>query len=103
MTTRLPTLQRLKSADSSLFLPRSLSYLLANCLGSAEFLTAAVFAGMLMGGVVAGIAADRLGRRFCLLISLSVTLTFGALSAAAPSIGWLIAARVVAGVGEPRD
>lgn len=65
-----------------------------------ELLTAAVFMGMLMGGVVAGNAGDVLGRRYCLLISLSVTVCFGALSSLAPSIGWLIATRVIAGIGE---
>lgn len=65
-----------------------------------ELLTAAVFMGMLIGGVVAGNAGDILGRRYCLLISLSVTVTFGTLSALAPSIAWLIAARVIAGIGE---
>lgn len=67
----------------------------------AELLTAAVFVGMLIGGLIAGSAADRFGRRYCLLVSLTVNLSFGALSAAAPSIGWLIMARVCAGLGKP--
>ena len=56
--------------------------------------------GMLIGGLLAGSAADRLGRRKCLLVSLTVNFTFGVVSAAAPSVGWLIAARVCAGLGE---
>lgn len=66
-----------------------------------ELLTAAVFVGMLIGGLLAGSMADRYGRRYCLLVSLTINFTFGALSAAAPSVGWLIAARVFAGLGKP--
>ncbi|CAM9866041.1 unnamed protein product [Pylaiella littoralis] len=68
-------------------------------LNSAELLTAAVFVGMLVGGILVGSAADRLGRRRCLIISLAVNCTFAAVSSAAPSVGWLIAARVCAGLG----
>lgn len=71
-------------------------------LNSAELLTAAVFVGMLVGGILVGSAADRLGRRRCLIISLAVNCTFAAVSSAAPSVGWLIAARVCAGLGESR-
>lgn len=69
-------------------------------LNDAELLTAAVFMGMLLGGMLAGSAADRLGRRWCLIFSLAVNCTFAAISSAAPSVGWLIAARVCAGLGE---
>ena len=62
-----------------------------------EGLTAAVFIGMLAGGLLAGFLADAFGRRRCLLISLAVNLAFALLSAAAPSVGWLIAARIFAG------
>lgn len=58
---------------------------------------------MLIGGLLAGSAADRLGRRNCLLVSLAVNFTFGVVSAVAPSVGWLIAARVCAGLGESQD
>ncbi|CAM9514824.1 unnamed protein product, partial [Hapterophycus canaliculatus] len=54
---------------------------------------------MLVGGLLAGSAADRLGRRNSLLMSLTTNCIFGAVSAAAPSVGWLIAARVCAGLG----
>jgi MFS transporter, VNT family, synaptic vesicle glycoprotein 2 len=64
-----------------------------------ELLSAAVFVGMLIGGVIAGLTADSLGRRPTLLASLSINLTFALLSAAAPSAGWLVAARVLAGLG----
>jgi MFS transporter, VNT family, synaptic vesicle glycoprotein 2 len=64
-----------------------------------ELLSAAVFVGMLIGGVIAGLTADSLGRRPTLLASLSINLVFALLSAAAPSAGWLVAARVLAGLG----
>eukprot|EP00903_Cladosiphon_okamuranus_P018072 g16631.t1 len=64
-----------------------------------ELLTAAVFVGMLVGGLVAGNAADRFGRRSSLLVALGVNCTFAVMSAAAPSMGWLFAARVCAGLG----
>ncbi|KAG5177515.1 major facilitator superfamily domain-containing protein [Tribonema minus] len=64
-----------------------------------QSLTAAVFVGMLVGGVLVGPLADRLGRRPCLLLSLAVNLAFATLSAAAPSVAWLVAARVLAGLG----
>lgn len=62
--------------------------------------TAAVFMGMLIGGLASGDIADKFGRRFALLISMGITFVFGVSSAAAPSVGWLVAARVFAGVGE---
>lgn len=64
-----------------------------------EFLTASVFVGMLIGGLGAGILADRIGRRPCLITSLAVNLTFALASAAAPSVEWLVAMRVAAGLG----
>lgn len=66
----------------------------------AELLTAAVFVGMLVGGLLAGNAADRFGRRSSLLVSLAVNCSFAVISAAAPSVRWLIAARVCAGLGK---
>lgn len=56
--------------------------------------------GMLIGGLASGDIADKLGRRFALLISMGITFVCGASSAAAPSVGWLVVARVFAGVGE---
>lgn len=62
-------------------------------------LNAAVFLGMLVGGVVAGVASDRLGRKPMLLSSLAVNAAFGLLSVLSPSWPWLAACRVVAGMG----
>ena len=44
-------------------------------------LSASVFVGMLLGGLVAGSVADRIGRKPCLLISLIINAVFAILSA----------------------
>jgi MFS family permease len=64
-----------------------------------EFLSAAVFMGMLFGGVACGYLSDIIGRRPCLLYSLGVNTIAGLASAAAPNIDVLIFCRVVAGLG----
>jgi VNT family MFS transporter (synaptic vesicle glycoprotein 2) len=64
-----------------------------------SILSAAVFAGMLVGGVAAGVVSDAMGRRRALAVCLIINAVFGALSSASPSWGWLAAARVAAGVG----
>jgi MFS transporter, VNT family, synaptic vesicle glycoprotein 2 len=64
-------------------------------------LSAAVFAGMLLGGVVAGVGADVIGRKSMLLTSLGVNALFGVISSLTPSGMWpmLAVCRVVAGIG----
>lgn len=64
-----------------------------------ELLTASVFGGMLVGGLVCGAVSDRWGRRSTLLCALAVNGVAGVLSACTPSVGWLIVFRVLAGVG----
>jgi VNT family MFS transporter (synaptic vesicle glycoprotein 2) len=64
-----------------------------------EFLTAAVFGGMLVGGLLSGLVSDRLGRKRCLLTALATNTVAAAASALAPNPGTLIACRVVAGLG----
>ena len=66
---------------------------------SKEFLTASVFAGMLVGGLICGVIADKWGRKKCLLYSTGINAIAGLLSASTPTIGWLIFFRVVAGMG----
>jgi putative MFS transporter len=65
----------------------------------ASWVTAAVGAGQLLGGVGAGYVADGIGRRaaFGLTVGLS-SLSAGA-AAAAPSLGWLVAAMLFVGIG----
>ena len=65
---------------------------------NARFISA-TFVGMVIGAAVAGWLGDKYGRRFTYQFNLAI---FGAASlacAAAPSMGWLIAARFVTGIG----
>jgi len=64
-----------------------------------EFLTAAVFCGMLLGGVVSGVLSDNIGRRKCLLASLAANTVAAFLSALSPDYEVLVMCRVVAGLG----
>lgn len=64
-----------------------------------EVLTAAVYAGMLIGGLSSGFMSDRSGRRVCLVAALLVNVIAALASAAAPNTAWLIVCRVLAGVG----
>jgi VNT family MFS transporter (synaptic vesicle glycoprotein 2) len=62
-------------------------------------LSAAVFVGMLVGGLLAGAASDLFGRKPVLACSLGINALFGLLSTLSPTWQWLAASRVIAGVG----
>jgi MFS family permease len=64
-----------------------------------EFLSAAVFIGMLVGGLLCGVLSDRIGRKPCLQYSLFINAVASLASAFAPSIPLLILCRVVGGIG----
>lgn len=64
-----------------------------------EFLTAAVFMGMLLGGLLCGYLSDVIGRKPCLLYSLGINTMAGFCSALAPNIGILIGLRILSGIG----
>jgi MFS family permease len=64
-----------------------------------EFLSAAVFLGMLFGGLLAGVLSDVIGRKPVLLYSLGVNALMGLISAFVPNVDWLIFCRVIAGIG----
>lgn len=64
-----------------------------------EFLSAAVFVGMLVGGVLCGVLSDKIGRKPCLQYSLVLNTVAGIASAFTPNISWLIVCRVIAGIG----
>jgi sugar porter (SP) family MFS transporter len=62
-----------------------------------EIVVSSVLLGSLVGAMLGGVLADRLGRRRLLIIT-AVVFGLGAIGAAlAPDTAWLIAARVVAG------
>ncbi|KNC48400.1 major facilitator superfamily transporter [Thecamonas trahens ATCC 50062] len=63
------------------------------------FLSAAVFVGMLIGGLFCGLASDRVGRKAMLLWSLGINALAGLASAAAPSWPLLLTARIISGIG----
>jgi SP family galactose:H+ symporter-like MFS transporter len=66
-------------------------------VGMDEVIVSAVLLGSLLGAAVGGLLADRLGRRRLLIVT-ALVFALGALGAAlSPDVGWLIAARVIAG------
>ncbi|MGP4015853.1 MFS transporter [Saccharopolyspora sp. 5N708] len=67
--------------------------------GQAGVLSSAMFAGMLVGAAVAGIASDRLGRRYPLALAILVFAGFSLLAAFAWNFPVLVAARTVQGIG----
>ena len=77
----------------------AMSYINSETGWNDGFLSAAVFAGMLLGGLFAGMLADRLGRKPTLLIGLIMNAVAGVLSAGMPTAGALAAVRFVAGIG----
>lgn len=57
------------------------------------------FVGMLIGAFVFGRLADRIGRRPVLMIAILIDAVFGIASAFAPDFGWLLALRLLTGIG----
>jgi MFS family permease len=66
-------------------------------------LTSVALAGMILGGAVAGLLADRFGRRGLLLADLALFVGAAAATALAPSYWWLVALRFLVGVGIGSD
>jgi SP family galactose:H+ symporter-like MFS transporter len=65
--------------------------------GMEEIVVSSVLLGSLVGAVVGGILADRLGRRRLLIVT-AIVFGLGAVGASlAPGTAWLVAARVIAG------
>ncbi len=65
---------------------------------NARFISA-TFIGMLIGAACAGVLGDRYGRKFTYQFNLGIFGIASFAAAAAPSMGWLIAARFVGGLG----
>ncbi len=63
------------------------------------FFVAAGFLGMFVGTVVFGMGSDRMGRRSAFILLLLIYSVFTFADAFAPTAGWLIALRFLAGVG----
>lgn len=64
-----------------------------------EYLSSAVFFGMLLGGLFIGGLSDLIGRKPCLFYSLLLNTVSGLLSAVSPNITFLICCRVLGGIG----
>mmetsp|Transcript_24312 Transcript_24312/g.37459 ORF Transcript_24312/g.37459 Transcript_24312/m.37459 type:complete len:509 (+) Transcript_24312:112-1638(+) len=64
-----------------------------------SFLSASVFAGMLLGGVSAGAMCDHFGRKPILLRAMILNLVAGLVTAIAPNAITLILIRFIAGIG----
>jgi putative MFS transporter len=67
--------------------------------GQAGLVAAAAFLGMLVGAAFWGTVADRIGRRRGFALTVAIFSLFGLLSALAPNVETLIAARLLAGFG----
>jgi len=65
---------------------------------NANFISA-TFVGMVIGTWFAGVLGDRYGRRFSYQLNLLIFGVGALAAAAAPSMNWLIAARLVMGIG----
>jgi sugar porter (SP) family MFS transporter len=61
-------------------------------------LATAVLAGGVVGASISGLLSDRFGRRYLLMSMAALFVASGFGAALAPSLGWLIVARVAAGV-----
>ncbi|MFF5566828.1 MFS transporter [Streptomyces sp. NPDC012623] len=64
-----------------------------------KLVLASVFLGQFFGAILMGRLADRFGRRRAFLINLGIYSFFSLAGAFAPSVGWLIATRFLAGIG----
>ncbi len=70
----------------------------SNLAANANFISA-TFVGMVIGTWLAGVLGDRYGRRFSYQLNLLIFGLASLAGAAAPSMEWLIAARVFMGIG----
>lgn len=65
----------------------------------ASWLSTAVFVGMLIGALLSGLMADRIGRRPTVLLLTACTGIFGLMSALVSSFTMLLACRALVGIG----
>jgi MFS transporter, putative metabolite:H+ symporter len=65
----------------------------------SAFLQTAIFLGMILGALVWGRLADKLGRKIGFMATIAVYSVFGALSALSPSFEWFLVLRFLTGFG----
>jgi len=65
----------------------------------SAFLQTAIFLGMILGALVWGRLADKIGRKIGFMATIAVYSLFGALSALSPSFEWFLALRFLTGFG----
>lgn len=63
----------------------------------AGSLTAGVFIGLIVGGVVWGSASDLYGRRTILILTSILVVIYGCLSSLSPTFSWLFTLRLILG------
>jgi len=67
--------------------------------GQTALLQTAIFVGMILGALVWGRLADKIGRKIGFMLTIAVYSLFGALSALSPSFEWFLALRLLTGFG----
>jgi MFS transporter, putative metabolite:H+ symporter len=67
--------------------------------GQTALLQTAIFIGMILGALVWGRLADRIGRKIGFMLTIAVYSLFGALSALSPSFQWFLGLRLLTGFG----
>jgi len=82
----------------------SLSYVLPRLKGKYPAwmqgsLSAAVFGGMLVGGLIGGAVCDRVGRRATMIVSMLLNASFSLAFAAASDASVMVGVRVLTGIG----
>jgi MFS transporter, putative metabolite:H+ symporter len=65
----------------------------------SAFLQTAIFLGMILGALVWGRLADKIGRKIGFMATIAVYSVFGALSALSPSFEWFLVLRFLTGFG----
>lgn len=65
---------------------------------AAQYTGTVFFIGMFLGALVFGRIADRIGRRNVLMLTVACDAVFGMASAFAPSLEWLLVARLLTGM-----
>ncbi|OQR84826.1 synaptic vesicle glycoprotein [Achlya hypogyna] len=65
----------------------------------SSLVSSSVFVGMLIGGILGTVLGDQYGRRVLMIASLALNACSGLCAAISPSLSWMVAFRLLAGVG----